>query len=131
MKMLLGLLLLGSISAYADETCETNFYDFRITNSYIESYGNSGTVRLPYTHMRSLSINNLGDFKALIHSLSDEITTDGVLTSTEISRLTRFSITVADGAEELVSLKYIKGFDKSGILMLRYMITDGGTLRCL
>ena len=62
MKMLLGLLLLGSISAYADETCETNFYDFRITNSYIESYGNSGTIRLPYTHMRSLSINNLGDF---------------------------------------------------------------------
>lgn len=130
--MLLSLvLLLGSILAHADETCETNFYDFRITSSYIESFGNSGTVRLPYSHLRSLSINNLGDFKALIRSLSDEVRTDGVLTSSESSRLTRFSISVADGAEELVSLKYIKGYDKSGILVVRYMITDGGTLRCL
>jgi hypothetical protein len=120
-----------SLNALADQTCSTQSYDFRITDSYIEAQGRGLEIKVPYHQMRSLSQNSRGDFKALLKRLSDITQTDEPLSLDEASRLYRFSITVADDVEELITLKYIKGYDESGILVVRFMINQDRAYRCL
>lgn len=130
MKTLSLVLLLSSFAAVADETCKTSLYDFRITNSYIQADGQGDHVRIPYSEMRSLSRRSRTDFKALLNTLSDEINTDIILTKTEKTNLERFSLTVADGNEELIGMMYAKGYDRAGQLIVRYMVTEDGAYRC-
>lgn len=131
MKAFSLVVLLFSFAALADETCTTSLYDFRITNSYIEAKGNGENVRLPYHEVRTLSRRSRSDFKALINILKDQIETDEVLTETEIALIDRFALTVADGYEELLSMMYAKAYDKQGHLIVRYMVTENGSYRCL
>lgn len=130
MKTLSLVILLASFSALADETCKTSLYDFRITNTYIQADGQDEHVRIPYTEMRSLSRRSRTDFKALVNTLSDDITTDIILTKTERMNIARFSLTVADGNEELIGMMYTKGYDVDGHLIVRYMVTEDGSYRC-
>lgn len=131
MKAFSLVVLLFSFAALADETCKTSLYDFRITNSYIEAKGNGENVRLPYHEVRTLSRRSRSDFKALINILKDQIETDEVLTETEIALIDRFALTVADGHEELLSMMYAKAYDKQGHIIVRYMVTENGSYRCL
>lgn len=130
MKTLSLFLLLTSFAAMADETCRTSLYDFRITNKYIQADGQGEHVRIPYSEMRTLSRRNRTDFKNLIRTLSDEITTDSVLTKTESTLIERFSLTVADGHEELIGMMYAKAFDEQGQIVARFMVTEDGSYRC-
>lgn len=130
MKLIYLLVLLTSFTVFADETCQTSLYDFRITSSYIQGSGQGVHVRIAYNEQRTLSRRNLSDFKELISTLSDASNTDEILTNNDVTALDRFSITVADGAEGLISLKYVKGYDQSGMLIVRYMITQNGAFRC-
>jgi hypothetical protein len=129
-KLLLVVCLMG-LNAFADQTCSTQSYDFRITDSYIEAQGRGLEIKVPYHQMRSLSQNSRSDFKAMVKRLSDITLTDEVLSLDEASRLHRFSITVADDVEELITLKYIKGYDNSGVLVARFMINQDRAYRCL
>ena len=126
----LALLSLFCFNALADQTCSTQSYDFRITDSYIEAQGRGLEIKVPYHQMRSLSQNSRGDFKALVKRLSDSTLTDEALSTDEALRLYRFSITVADDVEELITLKYIKGFDESGLIVVRFMINQDRAYRC-
>jgi hypothetical protein len=119
------------LHAFADQTCSTQSYDFRITDSYIEAQGRGLEIKVPYHQMRSLSQNARGDFKAMLKRLSDSTLTDEALSEDEASRLYRLSITVADDVEELITLKYIKGYDESGVLVVRFMINQDRAYRCL
>lgn len=130
MKTLSLIMLMASLSAFADETCKTSLYDFRITNKYIQADGQGEHVRIPYSEMRSLSRRSRTDFKALLNTLSDDINTDIILTKTERMTIARFSLTVADGNEELIGMMYAKGYDEGGQLLVRYMVTEDGSYRC-
>lgn len=130
MKIFLVLILLASFSAFADETCQTSLYDFKITSSYIQARGQGLHIRIEYREVRSLSRRSMSDFKAMINLLSDADSTDDVLTTYEVPQIDRFSITVADGNEGLITLKYIKSYDQSGMLFNRFMMTQNGVLRC-
>lgn len=130
MKLFLLLVLMTSFSVFADETCQTSLYDFRITSSYIQGRGQGQHVRVDYAELRTLSRRNLNDFNLLLNSLTDANNTDQVLSRSEVIMLDRFSITVADGNEGLISLKYVKGYDQSSMLMVRYMMTQDGVFRC-
>lgn len=125
MKLLSLLLVLLSFSALADQTCVTPTFEFRITKSFIEATVGEEVYRIPYTEVRSISLNNgRNNFEMILQSLSD-------LSSTEISRLDRFSLTLADGGEELMGkMMYVKGFDKTGLLIVRYMVVDQSSFRC-
>lgn len=114
----------------ADETCSTCDHDFRISSNYIEASGRGEHVKIPYDQMRTLSQNNRNDFKTLVNTLLDHTKTDEVLLAEEAARLYRFSLTVADAKENFVTLKYIKGYDASGMLVVRFMITEEGAFRC-
>ncbi len=131
MKVFSLVVLFFSFAALADETCKTSLYDFRITNSYIEARGQGDNVRLPYHEVRSLSRRSRSDFKALINILKDQIETDEVLTQTEIALIERFALTIADGYQELLSMMYAKAYDKKGHIVVRYMVTENGSYRCL
>ncbi len=131
MKAISLVVLLFSFAALADETCKTSLYDFRITYSYIEAKGEGETVRLPYHEIRTLGRRSRSDFKALINILKDEIETDEVLSQTEVSLIDRFSLTAAHGHEEFLSMMYSKAYDKQGMLVVRYMVTENGSYRCL
>jgi primosomal protein N' len=131
MKIISLLVLLFSFAALADETCKTSLYDFRITNSYIEAKGQGENVRLPYHEVRTLSRRSRADFKALINILKDQIETDDVLTPNEAALIERFALTVADGQEELLSMMYAKAYNKKGLIVVRYMVTENGSYRCL
>lgn len=130
MKLFLVLILMISFGAFADETCQTSLYDFKITNSYIQARGQGLHLRIEYNEIRSLSRRSMSDFKAMINLLSDADSTDDVLTTYEVPQIDRFSITVADGNEGLITLKYIKSYDQSGMLLNRFMMTQNGVLRC-
>ena len=132
MKLLSLLLVLVSFSALADQTCLTPTYEFRITKHFIEAKGGEEEIRLLYSDVRSISrTNGRNNFDLLIQNLTDASSTDIVLSALEISRIDRFSITLADGAEELMGkMMYIKGFDKTGLLITRYMIVDQSNFRC-
>lgn len=132
MKLLSLLLVLISFSAFADQTCQTPTYNFRITKHFIEATGEDVEVRIPYTDVRAVSLNNgRNNFEFLIQTLSDSSSTDHVLTKEEISRIERFSLTLADGSEDLMGkMMYIKGFDKAGLLITRFMIVDQSNFRC-
>ncbi len=132
MKLLSLLLVLISFSAIADQTCLTPTYEFRITKHFIEATGGEFEVRIPYSDVRSITLNNSrNNFEYLIQSLSDPDSTDVILTKAEISRIDRFSLTLADGSEEFIGkMMYVKSFDKSGLLILRYMIVDQSKFRC-
>jgi hypothetical protein len=130
MKIISTLLVLLSLNAFADETCNTTKYDFRITNSYIEVDGNGDHYKMHYDEVRSLSRRNLSDFKTLLNSLSDETNTDEPLSIDEASLIERFSLTVADDKVDLLGIMYAKGYAKSGLIVARYMVTDGGAYRC-
>ena len=130
MKLFLLLVLMTSFSVFADETCQTSQYDFRITKSYIQGTGHGQHVRVAYDELRTLSRRNLTDFNLLLDSLKDANNTDQILSRSEVILLDRFSITVADGSEGLISLTYVKGYDNSGYLIVRYMMTQNGVFRC-
>jgi hypothetical protein len=131
MKLLSLLLVLVSFSAFADQTCLTSTYEFRITKHFIEATGGEVEVRIPYLDVRSISSNNRNSFDSLIQRLSDDSSTDVVLNNTEISRIQRFSLTLADGSEDFIGkMMYIKGFDKAGLLIARFMFVDQSNFRC-
>lgn len=130
MKLLSLILLATSFNVIADETCLTSIYDFRITNSYIEATGQGEHVRVPYSDVRTLSRRSRTDFKSMIRNLSDEINTDVILTQTEAAQLEHFTLTAADGHEDIIGMLYAKGYDKSGMLVVRYMVTEDGAYRC-
>lgn len=131
MKLLSLLLVLVSFSAFADQTCLTPTYEFRITKHFIEALGGEDVVRIPYSDVRSISSNNRNSFDPLIQRLSDDSSTDVVLNKNEISRISRFSLTLADGSEDLIGkMMYIKGFDKAGQLIVRFMFIDQSNFRC-
>jgi hypothetical protein len=132
MKLLSLLLVLISYSAIADQTCLTSTYEFRITKHFIEANGGEVEVRIPYSDVRSVTLNNSrNNFEILIQSLSDSDSTDVILTKAETSRIERFSLTLADGSEEFIGkMMYVKGFDKSGLLIVRFMIVDQSKFRC-
>jgi hypothetical protein len=119
-----------SLSVFADQTCETRDYIFRITDSYIEASGRGVEIKVPYHQMRSLSQNSRGDFKSLIKRLSESAVNDEALTLEEASQIYRFSITVADDVEELVTLKYIKAYAESGMIVARFMLSQDTVYRC-
>lgn len=132
MKLLSLLLVLFSFSAFADQTCLTSTYEFRITKHFIEATDGIEEIRIPYSDVRSISINNRNNFDPLIHRLSDDFSTDVVLSKNEMSRITRFSLTLADGTENLIrKMMYIKAFDKYGLLIARFMLIDQSNSRCL
>ncbi len=130
MKLLSFIFLFASFNVLADETCLTSIYDFKITNNYIEVTGQGEHIKIPYNEFRTLSRRSRSDFKAFIGVLSDDINTDVVLTQTEIKLLERFALTVADGTEEIIGVMYAKGYDKAGLLIVRYMVTEDGAYRC-
>jgi hypothetical protein len=130
MKLLSFIVLAASFNVFADETCFSSLYDFRITNSYIEATGQGEYIRIPYTNVRTLSRRSRTDFKAMIKNLSDDINTDVVLSQTEAELLERFTLTAADGREDIIGMLYAKGYDKSGFLIVRYMVTEDGAYRC-
>lgn len=130
MKTLSLAILLTSLSVFADETCKTSLYDFRITNQYIQADGQGEYIRIPYSEMRSLSRRSRTDFSRLLRRLSDEINTDIILSKTEKTIITRFSLTVADGHADLIGMMYAKGYDEEGQLIVRYMVTEDGSYRC-
>ena len=130
MKLLFLLLLLSSFSVFADETCFTSIYDFRITNSYIEATGQGEYVRIAYSDVRTLSRRSRSDFKSMIANLSDELNADVVLSIDEAALIERFTLTMADGTEEITGMMYTKAYDKSGMLVVRYIVTKDGAYRC-
>jgi hypothetical protein len=130
MKLLSLIMLAACFNVFADETCRTSIYDFRITNSYIEATGQGEYIRIPYTDVRTLSRRSRTDFKNMINNLSDDINTDVVLTQTEAMLLERFTLTAAPGTEDIVGMLYTKGYNRSGLLVVRYMVTDDGAYRC-
>lgn len=132
MKLLSLLLVFLSFSAHADQTCLTPTYEFRITKHFIEAISGEDTIRIPYTEVRGISRNNgRNNFDLLIQAFSDQDSTDVVLTEAERMRLDRFSLTLADGAEELMGkMMYVKGYDKTGLLIVRFMMVDQSSFRC-
>lgn len=131
MKFLSILLFFLTFPALADEVCRSSENDFFITDSYIEARGQGERVRIPHSHVRSLSRRRQNDFKDLINILKDQMETDQVLSETEILSLDRFALTVANGTKEIVSMMYVKGYDREGQLIVRYMVTGNGSYRCL
>lgn len=133
MKWLSLLLVFLCFSALADQTCVTSTFEFRITKHFIEATGGEDKIRIPYSEVRGISLNNSrNNFNLLTQALSDQSSTDIVLSASELSRLERFSLTLADGGEELVmrKLMYLKGYDKTGLLIVRYMVVDQSHFRC-
>lgn len=130
MKLISLVFILLLSTAFADETCSTSLYDFRITKNYIESAGQNGTIRVGYSEVRTLSRRNYSDFMEFVSTLTNEISTDEILTQSEAAQVYRFSLTLADDFEDLVGLMYAKGYDKSGYLIVRYVLTDNGAYRC-
>lgn len=130
MKLISLVLLFVSFVAMADETCSTSLFDFKITKKYILASGNGQTLKYSYDEVRSLSRRNQSDFMQFVSTLTNEISTDEVMTQAELGEVERFSLTVADDYEELIGMMYAKGYNKQGYLVVRYMLTDDGAYRC-
>ena len=132
MKLLSLLLVLISFSALADQTCLTTTYEFRITKHFIEANDGEDQIRIPYSDVRSVSrVNGRNNFEYIIQRLSENEGSESALSKEEIERIDRFSMILADGSEELIGkMLYIKGFDKTGLLIVRYMILDQSHFRC-
>lgn len=130
MKFISLIVLFLSFSALADETCISHPFNFRITRSYIEVTGPSDDLRISYDEVRTLSRRSSADFKELIKTLSNTVNTEDVLTTDEASEIERFSLTVADGHEELLSVMYAKAYNKFGMIVARFMTSAGNAYRC-
>lgn len=130
MKSMIAIALMTlSFSSFA-EVCKSADYKFEISKKEI-SFSEHGGHVTKFKIALNKTVTSRYELAQYVTGMVSDTVADSPISEVQGRSISKVVMVAAEGNEEIVGMAYAKSYNKSGKLVARFILSEGGYFRCL